>query len=470
MLDGADKTGLPEGPSDLSMERALLALALMDNAVLDRLGRLDGDDFADPLHAMVLEAMRDLRLADRPVNVVTMKDRVGAAVFADGSSVLDALKAFSIADVPPDAHDLAQAIRDKSLRRQIMLLGHDTSAAVWNEADSPSVIIAARMAELDKLLDKCRPEGQVQWTAHEAATDLTDFVLNPPADERIQTGIVDLDTSVGGLGRGELTFLAGRPGMGKTVLGVCIGKGAALAGHAVVIFSLEMRARAWMARMASDAAWGYKNPLAYSDALRGKLKGQREVDRLVKGAESRMHLPLIINERAGLSVPEMAAIVRQASQTFERQGKQLGLIIVDHVGKVKPDNYKGDRVREVGAISNALATLAKHENVAMLALCQLNRGVEGRPNNKRPVLSDLRDSGDLEQDADTVMFAYRHAYYLGQKEDDPDKEHARQSLLESCKHDLEIAIAKQRNGLTGSVRLFIDLASNAVRNRAVGNG
>ena len=464
-----DDLGLADGPQDLDMERALLALVLADSAALDRLGPLEEDDFADPMNAVVLGAMRELRLDARAVNLVTMQAKVGGAVFADGTAVLDALKQFSFAGAPPDAHDLANAIRDKSLRRQIAQQGSDTTAAAWNEADAPGTIIAARLAELDKLMDKCRPAGQVQWTAREANAELTDFVLNPPKNTRIDTNISDLDRMVGGFGRGEFAILAGRPSMGKTAVAVCFGKGAAQLGHGVLAFSLEMTARAWTARMAADAAWAYKSPLPYSDALRNKLD-QRGIDRLIKGAEARKDLPLIINEQAGLTMADITAITRQVAQAFERQGKRLGLVIVDHLGKVKPTAYAGDRVREVGAISHALAALAKREAVAVLALCQLNRGVESREKNKRPMMSDLRDSGDLEQDADTVMFAYREAYYLErEKFDSNDDEKMRNAILEAKRNTLEINIAKQRNGMVGSVELFIDMPSNAVRNLHVGN-
>ena len=177
---------------------------------------------------------------------------------------------------------------------------------------------------------------------------------------------------------------------------------------------------------------------------------------------------MYINEQAGLSMAEIAAFTRTAAQMFERQGRELGLVIVDHIGKVKPStNYRGNKVHEVGEISNALATLAKRENVAVLALCQLNRGVERRE-NKRPGLADLRDTGDIEQDADAVMFAYRHAYYLErQKEENDDKERARVKALELTRNDLELIIAKQRNGMTGVVELYVDMASNVVRNAAI---
>jgi len=297
--------------------------------------------------------------------------------------------------------------------------------------------------------------------------DLADYVTNPPANERVPCGLTDLDNMLGGFVRGEYDILAGRPSMGKTAVAVSIGTGAARGGNGVLIFSLEMSVRAWVARMAADAAWDAKAPLPYSNALRGRLSdGDRE--RFIRGAVSRHDLPMYINEQAGLSVAEIAAFTRTAAQTFERQGRQLGLVIVDHIGKIKPStNYRGNKVHEVGEISNALATLAKRENLAVLALCQLNRGVEGRE-NKRPGLADLRDTGDIEQDADAVMFAYRPAYYLErQKENDADKERLRLTTLMMTRNDLELIIAKQRNGMTGVVQLYVDMASNVVRDAAM---
>ena len=455
------------GPAEPEMELTLLALAMTDNAVMDRLGPLEADDFADPMHGVAFAAMQELRSEGRAISLVTMQAKAGSMVFADGTGLLDALKAHSFQDTPPDAHELAERIRDRSLRRQIIRQGRDTVDAVWNDADTPGVIVAARMTEFDGLLSKCRPQGKTLWSAKEAMDDLADYVTNPPANERVLCGLTDLDNMLGGFVRGEYDILAGRPSMGKTAVAVSIGTGAARGGNGVLIFSLEMSVRAWVARMAADAAWDAKTPLPYAHALRGHLcQGDRE--RFIRGALSRHDLPMYINEQAGLSMAEIAAFTRTAAQMFERQGRELGLVIVDHIGKVKPStNYRGNKVHEVGEISNALATLAKRENVAVLALCQLNRGVEGRE-NKRPGLADLRDTGDIEQDADAVMFAYRPAYYLErQKENDADKERVRLTTLKMTRNDLELIIAKQRNGMTGVVELYVDMASNVVRNAAI---
>src|SRR5262245_1787581 len=151
---------------------------------------------------------------------------------------------------------------------------------------------------------------------------------------------------------------------------------------------------------------------------------------------------------------------------FAREGRRLDLVIVDHLGKIRASNrYKGQKVHEITEISDALANLAKSEQVAVLALHQLNRAVEGR-DNKRPELADLRDSGSLEQDADGVLFAYRAAYYLERmKFDDREDEEERIKKLEATRHAIEIAIAKHRNGPTSTVELYCNMPANALRDK-----
>ena len=176
-------------------------------------------------------------------------------------------------------------------------------------------------------------------------------------------------------------------------------------------------------------------------------------------------LPLTIDDQRGLTMAEIAARTRAEGQRFEGAGKRLGLVIVDHLGLIKPSGrYAGNKVQEVAEVSDALATLAKAQDVAVLALHQLNRATEAR-DNKRPTLADLRNSGDLEQDADVVCFAYREAYYLERQKgaDGSAQGSQRQLDLDACRNTLEILIAKNRNGPTSAVSLYCDMASNVVR-------
>lgn len=211
---------------------------------------------------------------------------------------------------------------------------------------------------------------------------------------------------------------------------------AANAGHGVLLFSLEMSARACMLRMAADACWSHDRPVAYQAARAGKLSAQ-ERSAFERGAGSLSELPLLIEERPGLTVSDIASSTRRATEHFARQGKRLELVVIDHIGFLVPSNrYKGNRVHEVSEITAGLQRLAKAEQVVVLALHQLNRAVEGR-DNKRPTLADLRDSGSVEQDADLVMFCYRAAYYLERmKFDDRQDEADRLQKLGEARKDL----------------------------------
>lgn len=242
-------------------------------------------------------------------------------------------------------------------------------------------------------------------------------------------------------------------------LAVSLALGAARAKRGVMMFSLEMPVRSLSARMASEAARGQKSHVPYSAALAMNLS-QHQGEELARHAMAVRDIDMVIDEQAALTASEIAARVRKHKEA----NPNLGLVIVDHIGKVNPSKrYAGNRTAEMTEISNRLAEIAKSERVCVLALSQLNRQVEGR-DNKRPGLSDLRDSGSLEQDADVVLFAYRGAYYLERtKEDDDVKEMARTAMLAELMNRLEVGVAKNRNGQTGSVDLYVDMAYNYVR-------
>jgi replicative DNA helicase len=175
---------------------------------------------------------------------------------------------------------------------------------------------------------------------------------------------------------------------------------------------------------------------------------------------------LLIEEGSGLSVSDIASGVRRTAERFDRDGKRLGMVVIDHIGFLTPTNrYKGTKVHEVSEITAGLQRIAKSEQVAVLALHQLNREVETR-DNKRPTLSDLRDSGSVEQDSDIVVFPYRSTYYLERlKYDEPALEQDRLEKAEALRNELEVNIAKQRNGPALTIELFCDMAANAVRDK-----
>jgi replicative DNA helicase len=189
-----------------------------------------------------------------------------------------------------------------------------------------------------------------------------------------------------------------------------------------------------------------------------------QAERVIEAERGLRDLPLHIDPAPGLTVSQIASRARRHKQSLERKGRRLGLLIVDHMHIVRPSNrYSGKRVNEVGEISAALKGLAKELDVPVLALAQLSRQGENR-DDKRPAMADIRDSGTIEQDADAIVFLYREAYYLERETPSTaDREQAQIRRLKDVKDQLEAIVAKQRNGPTGTVNLFCDIACNAVR-------
>jgi replicative DNA helicase len=253
--------------------------------------------------------------------------------------------------------------------------------------------------------------------------------------------------------------------MGKSTVAIALTRRVAKAGHGILLFSMEMRQRDCVLRMATDACWRGDMPVAYANVAAGKLNEQ-ERRAYELGAKSLADLPIMIEDRSGLTMSEIASQTRRVAELFARQGKRLDLLIVDHLDHMTPSSrYRGNKVQEVGEYSAGMQRLAKSEQIVVLALHQLNRNPEGR-DNKRPELSDLRDSGRLEQDADIVLFAYRPAYYLERmKFDNPDDERDRVQRLDAKRYELELNIAKQRNGPTSTIEFFCDMAANAIRDK-----
>jgi replicative DNA helicase len=283
---------------------------------------------------------------------------------------------------------------------------------------------------------------------------------------RIPIGLVDLDAALGGWWPGELVIMGGRPSMGKTMCAVSLALRAARAGHGVMYFSHEMPRESIAERCLADILYNSQTAIPYT-GIRNRKLTQWDKERVVKAAEDLASIPFEIDEQRGLTVIEMIRRARRQAQRFERDGRRLSLVVADHIGLVRAsDRYSGFRTHEVGEIVNEFAILAKDLWVPVLALQQLNRGPEGRE-EKRPSMADLRDSGNIEEHADTVIFPYRSEYYLERtKYDKKEFEDARLQKLAEKKNKLELIIGKQRNGPCKTVELFACAECNAVRDLA----
>lgn len=280
----------------------------------------------------------------------------------------------------------------------------------------------------------------------------------------ITWGLVDVNRLTGGIQKRDLTLIAARPSMGKTTVGLSVAVKAAKAGVAMGFISLEMDSDKLGARAISDLALDWNVRVPYTDLIRGSVESTDAIKAAVRDLD---RLPLWIEDQSGLSMTDIRVKAESMMAAVEKSGHSLEGLVIDHIGLIRPSSrYQGNRTNEIAEITAGLKGLAREYGIAVIALSQLNRALESR-DDKRPQLSDLRDSGAIEQDADTIIFLYREAYYLErEKAKSADAERERVERLADCYHKLEFAIAKQRNGPVRSVDLFCDMAFSAVRNGA----
>lgn len=321
-------------------------------------------------------------------------------------------------------------------------------------------------SQLEGISAAMRQSRQTTFAIEDMAQASVDRLRAGTQPNLIDTGLIDLNRDIGGWTRGDLTILAGRPSMGKTTVALSSLRQGARRGVNSLFFSMEMSRQAVADRLLSDAVFNSQTPVHYARIMRGQVQGW-EIDRLQDAQRSMAGSPMRVDDQSRLTVSDIAARARRYADELERDGKRLDLICIDHLGYVRAsDRYGGQRNLEVGEITAGLKDLAKSLDVAVILICQLNRDLERR-DDKRPQLSDLRDSGRIEEDADTVIFTYRAAYYLGRTQhEDHDKESERLAKLEVLDKIVELMGLKTRNGPIFTRRLFADMGSNAVRDLA----
>lgn len=383
----------------------------------------------------------------------------------------------------------SRVIVELAIRRELYQAGVDLSerALCGDQDDSHSEPLTERLisgAQRRLRALSCAAGAEQVRSAEQAAREALERARGgnssgPPS------GIADFDELIGGLGTGQLHILAGRPAMGKTAIGVGLALSAALAARGrnerlgAMIFSQEMSAEQLGLRMAmalADDGELYSGlPACGSLALlrKGRLN-QDQWARLDAACTQLAQLPIVIDDTAPVTVEQIEAGAQRQIDRWAREGAQPGLIVVDYIGLIAPGtDRRGNKVLEIADISARLKAMAKRLDVHVLALCQLNRGVESRE-EKRPNLSDLRDSGALEQDADIVTFCYREAYYLEREvyalrqaksktDAGVDRLMAAEAQLMRCASDLELIVAKQRQGPTGATKILFSPATTAIR-------
>jgi len=456
-------------PANVEAEQALLGAILVNNRAYEQVSEfLQPDHFIDPLHGRIFDAIGKQLERGQEANPTTLQfffESDEATAEIDGHSYLTRLAASAVTVI--NARDYGNTVHDLFLRRQLIDLGEDTV----NEAYAPDVEDAAvnQIERAEQRLYDLATVGDYQGGFRDFPSVLTEAInIADAAHKRdghltgVATGLTDLDNLLGGLHPSDLIILAGRPSMGKTALATNIAYHAANAynkevddlgnetvtdGALVAFFSLEMSAEQLATRILSE-----KSGIGSEKIRRGNLSNT-QFDELVQATHKLQQAKIYIDDTPALTV---SALRTRARRLKRQQG--LGLIVIDYLQLVSGTSIRSDnRVQEVSEITRGLKTLAKELNVPVLALSQLSRQVEQR-DDKRPLLSDLRESGSIEQDADVVMFIFREEYYVSRREprEDAPEYGAWQEEMEKVHNLAEVIIGKQRHGPTGKAVLHFD--------------
>lgn len=466
-------TGHEPLPHNIEVEQALLGAVLVNNDALHQVSNLlEPAHFFEPIHQQIYETSRTLIRSGKLATPITLRSYLPATLDIAGLSLGKYLARLTAnATTIINAPDFAREVLLLSGRRQIIAVADDlrNMAIEGSLGDSAADIASFGIDRLNEVATAGRVNHTPQVSIGEAADEAIERMTAAKARDGkiggITWGLRSLDEKTDGLHRGELVIVAGRPGMGKTGLVVSSALGTATAGHNVIFFSLEMTGASLGNRCIADLAFDphAQSPIAYWNISNGRLSNS-DMETVAEAARDLRDLPITIDQQPALSVSQIAARSRKHKANLERRGKSLDAVYVDHMGLVQAtDRYRGHRTAEVTEISGGLKAMAKDLNVPVVALAQLNRGVEGR-DEKRPGMSDLRDSGAIEQDADLIIFLYREEYYLGRSQSkNPADEDRRIARLAETRNRLELIVAKQRNGPVGVVEIIFNCASNAAR-------
>ena len=424
-------------PHSIESESSVLGGLLLDNAAWDRVSDLLGDsDFYRYEHRLVYGAIGHLINASKPADVITVFEQLQSLGKAEEIGGLTYLN--SLAQYVPSAGNIrryAEIVRERSILRKLVSASDEIATNAFNPQGRP---VADIVDEAEQKIFNIGEQGSRLKQGFQGMETLVVQLLdrvqemadNPNDVTGVPTGFYDLDRMTAGFQAGDLIVLAARPSMGKTALAINIAEHVALnEGLPVAVFSMEMGAAQLAVRIV-----GSIGRIDQSHLRTGRLTDE-EWPRLSEAIERLRNISLHIDESAGLTSSELRANARRLA----RQCGQLGLIVVDYLQLMSgSSSSEENRATELGEISRGLKMLAKELKCPVVALSQLNRSVETRP-DKRPMMSDLRESGAIEQDADIIMFIYRDEYYT----------------KDACKEPgiAEVIIAKQRNGPTGVVKL-----------------
>ena len=456
-------------PHSIEAEQQLLGAILTNNDLFDRVAQiLRAEHFYDPVHARIFETAAARIAKNNLASPVTLKafleDDAGLAELG-GPAYLMRLAGAAISSFA--VRDYAEMIYDLAIRRELIEVGNDIAAkaARVDVQSEPK----EQIVEAEQKLYALAEQGQTEQGFQSFLTAVTDAVkVANAAYQRegglagVSTGLIDLDKKLGGLHRSDLLILAGRPSMGKTSLATNIafniaraykkgittsGEEGAVDGGVVGFFSLEMSAEQLASRILSEVAEIPSNQIRRGDFTESEFR------RIVDAAKELEAAPLFIDDTPALPISQLAARARRLKRTHG-----LDALFVDYLQLVRGTGRSENRVNEISEITMGLKAIAKELDIPVVALSQLSRQVENRE-DKRPQLSDLRESGSIEQDADVVMFVFREEYYKEREkpgDHELDKMGQWQEEMERLHGKAEVVIGKQRHGPIGTVELSFE--------------
>jgi replicative DNA helicase len=434
----SDEINLRLPPHSIEAEQSVLGGLMLDNESWIKVGDLiTGHDFYRDDHRRIFRAISELLEGDKPADVVTVFEAIEKSNQVDQTGGLAYLG--EIANATPSAANIrsyARIVREKSILRSLIQACDEISGEAFIPAgrNVEDILDSAerRVFEIAEIGANTRRKTETLTGALGQAIEQISTLYdreNPNDVTGIATGYIDLDLMTSGLQRGDMIVIAGRPSMGKTALAMNIAEHVAVdLKQAVLVFSLEMSAPQLALRFLSSRS---RVDLA---KLRSAKLTDEDWDKLTMGL-SQLHTSIVHIEENGMITPNE---LRAKARRIHRECRGLGLIVIDYIQLIASPQNSDNRATELGSISRLLKGLAKELDVPLIALSQLSRKVEER-NDKRPMMSDLRESGAIEQDADLIMMIYRDDYYTKEMSKDPGV--------------TEVIIGKHRNGPTGDVRL-----------------
>ena len=413
-------------PFSLEAEQSVLGSILVDPQKISEIATLISvEDFYLEEHREIFSAMQKLFLQSKEIDIVLLMD----ALVQEGVYNLEESKSYirTIAEIVPSSEnikDYATIVRNKALLRKLISVSGEITEDAYAEQDDAARIIDSAESKIFAIAQTKEQKdfAHIRDVIIETYRQIKEVADNKGETAGTPTGFSGLDRVLVGLGKSDLVLVGARPGMGKTSFCLNVASNVARSTKkAVAIFSLEMSAEQLVSRMLSSEA------LIESTSMRSGMLSADDWNKLAQASSYLSECDILIDDTTGITVTGMKAKLRRV--------KNLGLVVIDYLGLMQSDRRIENRVNEVAEISRNLKILAKELNVPVICCAQLSRGPESRT-DKRPMLSDLRDSGAIEQDADIVLFLYRDEYY----NNDPEKQNT-----------AEIIVAKNRHGSTGTV-------------------